>query len=437
MNDAGTTSAAADGTVDLTELVTALTDALDLVAVDSVDHGKRVAFMALEVARQAGLQPDDKDELFLAGILHDCGVSSTEVHRQLVQHFDWEDSPVHCKEGFRLLRGFAPLARVAEVVLLHHTRWDDLVADGPLSTEAWMANAVFLADRVDMLVHGLSGGPLLVARAKVQAKIASCSGAQFAPVLVDAFLEVSVAEAFWLSLESRHLERFIAEQARHARPRVLGPVGVRRFAEILARVVDAKSRFTGSHSRGVARLARLLAQFASLPSEDCDLVEVAGLLHDLGKLRVPDEVLDKPARLDAPEFATVWGHPFETYQILSRVGVLRRVADVAAFHHEAINGSGYPFHRHDEELSVQARIVAVADVFQALGQNRPYRFSLASDGIVAIMREKVGRGELDGPLVELLAANVERCSAAAFDPAWRDLPTVSAARLAGVRIDDQ
>lgn len=179
-------------------------------------------------------------------------------------------------------------------------------------------------------------------------------------------------------------------------------------------VVDAKSRFTSQHSDAVARLARFIGENMGLSRRSCDLLELAGLLHDLGKLRIPDEYLEKPGRLTPEEYAIVRRHSFDTYNILKNIRGLEDVALWASQHHERVDGSGYPYHLQKHALTLEARIVAVADVFQALEQRRPYRDPLPPDQILVILREEVAKGKLDADVLECVAANLDECWRIAF-----------------------
>ena len=228
-----------------------------------------------------------------------------------------------------------------------------------------------------------------------------------------AFLEVSIAEAFWLTLEPHHLERALGEEMRLDRSRTVPVSGLTDLALLFAEVVDAKSPFTAAHSTAVARLAADLGRLAGLDRQTCAHLRIAGLLHDLGKLRVPDEVLEKSSPLDEGEFATIERHSFETFQILRRVGPLREVAEWAGYHHEGLSGKGYPFRRRGDQIPFPARLLAIADVFQALAQRRPYRGALAPAEILDHLRRFVAAGKLDPHGVDLVAANLDACFRAA------------------------
>jgi len=400
--------------VDLTQVTLALSDALDLVGVNVIQHGKRVAALALETSKLLDFTPAERHRLLLASVLHDCGVSSTEIHKQLIFHFDWELSREHAEQGYGLLKEFLPLAEVARIVRHHHTHWEELGRTDLEPRLALAANLIYLADRVDALSQQRLDRDLLIARRDIRTALERMPDGLFAPQVVTAFHHASLSESLWLILEPHHLERYLVREARLAPPLPLTFADLRQLAEIFSRIVDAKSPFTAQHSRGVARLARFLGELKGMDGDQCDLLELSGLLHDLGKLRVPDEILQKPSALSEAEFAQMERHTFETYQILSRIEGVGSLAEMAAFHHESLTGEGYPFHRGGEQVSDGSRIVAVADVFQALSQERPYRHSLEPEEILRILREMAESGRLDPSLVDLAADNAEACWKAAM-----------------------
>lgn len=399
---------------DLRHVIFALSDALDLVGVDDLGHGKRVGIIAAECARTLGLPDAEAALMFDLGMLHDVGVSSTQVRRHLAEEFDWEGSRLHCDVGHQLLGGFPPLAGLAPAVRHHHTRWDRLADEDLDPDDARRANLVFLADRVDVLMAPHYGASTLFRQAReVRERIQAHGGTYFHPELVDLFLDTSRPEAFWLLLEPRAVQAHLQDLLAQARPYRATVAELRGLAAIFARIVDAKSPFTFDHSMGVARVARLLAEKLGDDGETCDQVEIAGLLHDLGKLRVPDEILDKPGRLDARERSVMNTHSFETWQILRRIEGFESITPWASYHHEEPGGTGYPFHLDALLLPLEARIMRVADIFQAMAQDRPYRRGLRTPQVVAFMDRLAGEGRLDRDIQGVVAADPEAMMAAA------------------------
>jgi HD-GYP domain-containing protein (c-di-GMP phosphodiesterase class II) len=192
---------------------------------------------------------------------------------------------------------------------------------------------------------------------------------------------------------------------------------LRSIVHIFSCIVDAKSPFTKAHSDGVARLARLIGNLFKLTEKSCEKLELAGLLHDIGKLRQPDALLEKIDKLTTEEYAHIQRHSFDTYAILKRIHGLEDIALWAAQHHERIDGSGYPYHLGEEGVSMEARIVAVADVFQALAQKRPYRDSLHPEEIMKILYEMASDGKLDHSIVKMVSQNLTSCWKAAMEEA--------------------
>ena len=395
--------------VDLREVVFALSDALDLVGISDVAHGKRVAVMAEKCARLLGYGESDAMFVFELGMLHDIGVSSSWVHQQLVTEFDWENSQEHCLIGSRLLKRFAPFARMSEPILYHHTHWKTLAAMREVAPEmAELANLIFLVDRVDALAAAFySGSSILRHNQTLRAHIADLSGSYFSPRLVEVFMAASQSDAFWLSLEPRGIQIILQTKLLRGQQTRLSLNELRHLSGLFARIVDAKSAYTANHSVGVARVARVIGRRMGLDPVTCSLLMIAALLHDLGKLRIPDEILEKDGPLDDQEVSVMQTHSFETYQILGRIQGLEQIAQWAAYHHEAPGGRGYPFKIEAEKLPLPARILRVADIFQAMVQDRPYRVGLSERAVRSYLDKLVVCGLVDGEVVKVLESNID------------------------------
>ena len=173
------------------------------------------------------------------------------------------------------------------------------------------------------------------------------------------------------------------------------------IAHAFARITDAKSPFTYRHSEGVARAAAKMTEHMGLPASVVHDQTRAGLLHDIGKLAVSNRILDKPGSLTDEEFAKVKQHPRLTYEVLTRVAPFRGIAEVAASHHERLDGTGYHRGLTAEDLSLPSRILTVAYVFDALSQERPYRPAMPMEKVLAILKNESGQ-KLSPECVEAL-----------------------------------
>jgi HD-GYP domain-containing protein (c-di-GMP phosphodiesterase class II) len=167
--------------------------------------------------------------------------------------------------------------------------------------------------------------------------------------------------------------------------------GLDRIAEAFAAVIDAKSPYTHEHSRRVSTLAVSIGSRLGIRGAALVRLRRAALLHDIGKLGVPNRILDKPDRLTRSEWKVVRRHPQFTYDILDRVPIFREFAFDASCHHERLDGSGYFRRLSGRAISQTARILAVADVVDALLAARPYRDGLAPAKVVDMLRADRGR----------------------------------------------
>ncbi|WP_417763648.1 HD domain-containing phosphohydrolase [Shewanella sp.] len=395
--------------IDLRQMILAIETAISLVGMNDTDHGKRVGYIASQLGHELGFSELDIQYAFDLGLLHDCGVSTEQMHSNLVNHFDWTDAQLHCDIGYKLLSSFAPLAKFATPIRYHHTPWQQLQQLEISPHDARMANLIFLADRIDVMAASHYGKDILLARQDIRQSISQHAPHYFASELVAAFNTIEQHEAFWIALENRHVTRYTWDMGNIPSLQQLTLPQIKQLSLILSYIVDQKSPFTAQHSLLVADLAKFIAKCYGLFNEQCDKVEIAALLHDLGKLHTPDYILEKPGPLSNVERAIMNQHSYETYEILRHIKGLEDIARWAAFHHEGVNGVGYPFHPNQRDFSTESRIIAVADVFQALVQDRPYRQGMALPQVLDILDQEVAKGKLDGEIVQLLHRLANDC----------------------------
>jgi len=215
-------------------------------------------------------------------------------------------------------------------------------------------------------------------------------GSWFDPAVVDALFSFRSDDAFWNSLGNENDLKALQAFAPATQDTVASEDRLDTIATAFAGVIDAKSPWTYQHSNEVANLSAAIGDVMGLPKHDVRLLHRAGLLHDLGKLGVSNLILDKPGKLTDEEFVVMRQHPDHTAQILSRISAFAPILEHAAAHHERLDGRGYHRRLPGQAISLHARILAVADICDALRASRPYRAGLPLERVLEIMGRDAG-----------------------------------------------
>jgi putative nucleotidyltransferase with HDIG domain len=424
----------------LTEVLGALSYALDLTEGQPMGHSVRTTMIGMKIGEQLGLSDDQRSALFYTLLLKDLGCSSNasrlsnlfgaddRILKKAHKLIDWTDTRdvaryamKHTMPGqsrFRRAVHALSLGRKAqsigqEMIATRCERGAEIART--LSLPRGCAEAIFALDEHwdgNGLPLGLRGSaiPMLARIAGLAQTVEVFAdafdvqtayevahkrrGTWFDPVLVDCLDAFRLDAKFWGTL--RAADSLAALQGYEPPDRVVFADELRldTVAEAFAKVIDAKSPYTARHSQNVAFLASRTAKEMGMTAREVRGIRRAALLHDVGKLGVSNSILDKPSALDAEETIEVRRHTWYTYDILSRVTRFQRFAPLAAAHHERIDGTGYHLGIGGEDLSMSARILAVADVCEALSSDRPYRKGMEIAGVMSRMEELVAAGHL-------------------------------------------
>jgi len=158
----------------------------------------------------------------------------------------------------------------------------------------------------------------------------------------------------------------------------------------LSNALDAKDEYTNGHSHRVAEYSVMIAEKLQLSPKDVETVQTAALLHDIGKIGIKDEVLNKPGKLDFKEFYEVQQHPEIGANILKDVVALQKVSKIIRYHHERFDGNGYPDSIPGADIPIESAVIAVADAYDAMTSDRSYREAMSHDAALGIIRNASG-----------------------------------------------
>ncbi len=367
------------------------------------NHHFQVAFATLEISRQLDWNHERREKAVIAAMLHDLGMFSQNSKFNLLSS-EFKHSR-HAEIGAHLVSEL-PLrfsSSMTDIIRYHHHPWqsDGSQHESPGTEIPAEAHLINFCDRISLLIQ--EDEEILSQRERVLSELKEKTPEIFRPGLTAHLSDMP--EHFWLSLQDEKILRGSIENFLSGRDIIMREDETMELAQFYSRVIDYRSEFTATHSWGVAGTAEKLADFLDWPDRAKKHMKIAGLFHDLGKLAVPPEIINKEGKLTAEEYNLMKSHVFYTYQVLSATPTLEHIARWAGLHHERVDGSGYPFARQGEDLSLPARIMAAADVFVALVENRPYRADLKKDQIKQILKEEGEQGGLDESIVNLLLDN--------------------------------
>ncbi|HUD22078.1 MAG TPA: HD domain-containing phosphohydrolase [Acidobacteriaceae bacterium] len=461
-----------DGRIHLAEIISALSFALDLTEGAVHGHAVRSCLLGMRIAHEVQLPAAEMPDLYYALLLKDVGCSSNAARMcQIVggddraikagaKLIDWtrpnppristlkllwknvlpESSAakriarivkmgrtqhknneamitLRCERGADIMRKLEFSTRAADAVRSLDEHWDGSGYPDRLKGDQvpYLSRILAVAQHLDVFSTGESP------RAAINV-LQARSGRWFDPELVQVAVSLHRSGGLWtncLPIDHSDDTRTAAVDLAPGANRYLQSEQIDQICEAFADVVDAKSPYTFSHSLGVAHAAVSIAHWLGLPTEQIDFVRRAALLHDIGKLSISNSILDKAGVLSPEEWQLVRDHPVQTRRILERIGAFRALAKVAGEHHEKLDGSGYPDGLVGKQLSLESRIITVADVYGALSEDRPYRAGLSREEIAGIMKKDVP-GKLDSRCFEALMDGV---AAAETDPSLVDSPS--------------
>lgn len=393
-----------DINIDLIDLVTTIAKTVDMMSPALADHHLDVAYLAMRIGEELELPEEEIRTLAIAGMLHDIGAFSLDERLDILD-FEYRELDRHCNAGYELLRHFEPFSEAARMIRFHHVHWDHgegSQQDGV--TVPLGSHIIHLADRVTVLIpkniHALSKVP------EICEEIRERRGTWFHPDLADAVLAFANRDNIWLDVVSRSVDRPLTDCFKKA-PRRATLDELLAFGELICRLIDFRSPFTATHTSGLAAVALALGKCLEFDAEEQNLLQFAAYLHDLGKLAVPLEVLEKPGPFTDNEWHTMRSHVYYTFHALDPLPALDLLTSWSALHQERLDGSGYPFGYTAERIPLGARVLAVADVFVGITEDRPYRKGMPEHEARAVLADMAAKRKLDPDVVRALFDNFD------------------------------
>ena len=439
------------------ELIAALSHALDLTEGQPRGHCIRVCWLGMQIGIGLNLSTEELVQLYYALLLKDLGCSSnaaricqlylTDDHkfkadfkridgslsqalRFVISHTGLESSmaerfravvnimrnggqisreliEARCHRGADIARQMNFGEDVAEAIQNLDEHWDG--SGKPMGLHG---RAIPLASQIALLAQVVDVFFMIAGRQAATQEIENRLGTWFDPKLVEMFLSIAEWDDLWAALIDPNLASKVLALEPEEHTQLADDDYLDRVSKGFAMVVDSKSPFTAGHSERVAVYTDLIAEHLGFDDAHRRWLRRAALLHDIGKLAISNTILDKPSKLTDAEFAQIKNHSRLSAEILSGIPAFKNIVAIAGGHHERLDGKGYPFGLTEPQINLETRIVTVADVFDALTADRPYRKAMAVNEALGIMAKDVGTA-LDANCFNALVAALDQTQVAA------------------------
>lgn len=386
----------------LNEFLIALSFALDFVEIDILgatsNHGKRTAYISLKVAEELSLDSKSLYDIVALAILHDNGVSEKSLHDKLligdsINIKKIEGVRDHCIIGEENIREYPFLTDVKNVIKYHHERYDGTGFFNLKGEEIpLMSQIIHIADGIERNFDLKNNNHHM--QSKIVNFVNNQKNEMFSPNIVAAFLSAIKNEQFWTSLNNDNISNALKNDT----PKYsmeLKMEEIRKITGVFSKIIDSKSKYTRRHSSDLSLKAAFMADYYNMNHEEGIKLMIAADLHDIGKLAIPNSILDSPTKLTAEEFETVKKHPYLTRVALQGIKGFEDITEWASNHHEKLNGKGYPFGKTAKDLDFNSKLMACLDIYEALTEERPYRQPLSHSETMTILNSMKDNGFID------------------------------------------
>lgn len=376
------------------ELIKVILKALRFMDSRLINHGERVAYIAYELWSYLNLSNKiDLKTLMILSVFHDIGAFKTEEITKMLE-FDSEDVLNHSIYGYLFFKYLSPLKEYAEVILYHHTHYDELKS--VKYKHSLYAELIFLADRIDVLIATGETNDIMGALTENPNK--------FNPELVYALQNNDLQEKIKNKLAS---EDYLAIIEKVYSSFTFSKELALDYLKMLIYSIDFRSEQTVSHTINIVGVTFSLANILNLSKKECQSLYLGALLHDIGKIAIPSTILESTNKLNNDEMRVMQEHVKYTETIILGI-VSDEISNMAVRHHEKLDGSGYPYGLTSQDLTFNEQLIAVADIFSALISKRSYKDSFSKEKVIEILTDLSDHQKLNAMICQTAIEHYER-----------------------------
>lgn len=375
--------------VSLKEVLRIIQKTLDSIDDIMIGHGEQVAYILYKLLKADNKYSEDEIlKLITLGMFHDIGAYKIEERKKLLD-IELNRPMEHAVYGSLFIKYFSPLSDLSPLILGHHLYPYDL--DEELSK-------IILKDA--LLIHFADIISVLQMKFK-DVKKEWIMDMPDGEVLLEHKKLFEIACNKYGLLDNLKDNRYIEELYEIFSKKIVDREEVIGYAKMLAYAIDFRSKATVVHTISVQEISVQIAKILDLDEETTMKIKVASMLHDIGKISIPVEILEKPGKLTSEEYDKIKNHAIVGYRILSDLG-LDDIRDISSLHHEKLDGTGYPFRLKGDDIRLEARIVAIADIISALADRRSYKREFSNEKVISILSDMALNNKIDSDICKVV-----------------------------------
>lgn len=365
------------------ELLSIIKNTLNEIDERLINHGFRVAYLLREMMKRDGTYSEKElRDMTMTAILHDIGAYKTDEIDSMLG-FETKQIWKHAVYGYLFLKYLSPLDSLADVVLYHHVAWKDY-AYYPMKYQK-LTQMLSIADHCDIY--------LIRNENFLDHMDTAFPSHLYQKEAVDLMYAVLKEQDYFSDAVQKEMQTQLMESLKFDDEEILGYIRLMSFS------IDFQSRHMVAHTITTTSISKTLAELYQLNPLQRQKIEYGALLHDIGKVATPVSILEKPGKLSATEMSIMREHVVHSIHILQGA-IDQDIVNIAVRHHEKLNGKGYPYGLNGNDLSLEERILAVADIFSALSGKRSYKDAFERDQILDILHQMAVEGAIDLDIVK-------------------------------------
>lgn len=366
-----------------------------------IEHTEDVTYIMWKILKKMKMYEEEEIiDLCIISLFHDIGVYKVEDRE--ITEYELVNECKHAVYGYLFIKNFSPLSNLAEVILGHHLdeeTYNKVNKELNIPEEALILE---LSDYISMCVRCNNNFK--------EEYILENNRYKFLGKYLKYFMEADNEENI---IEKIITEEYKEEVLALFKEKILTEEEIINYIRMLTYIIDFRSEATVMHTITVESISKEIARRMKMNTNDVQIIGVSAMLHDVGKIAIPVEILEKPGKLTVEEMEVMKSHAQITYNILSDLGI-DHIRDIAALHHEKLDGSGYPYGLKSEEISMKARIVAVADIVSALIGVRTYKLPLKKEKVIEILFNMAKENKIDKEITNLVIKQYDEIKKNAF-----------------------